>query len=102
MNKKQQEEMIQSYEYAAEKLKSLAHPKRLEILAHLVRLGNCNVTALQSVTQLPQPTLSQHLARMQRSGVLLRTKKGTEVYYSLADPATVEGLKLLCGVDLID
>lgn len=90
----------QSYEFAAEKLKSLAHPKRLEILSHLVRLENCNVTALQNVTQLPQPTLSQHLARMQRSGVLERHKQGTEVYYSLADGTMIEAIKLLCYLDL--
>jgi Predicted transcriptional regulators len=93
--------ILEEYENAAEKLKSLAHPKRLEILAQLVKLGNANVTALQDATDLPQPTLSQHLARMQRSGVLLRTKRGTQVFYSLSDPATVEGLKLLCDVDLM-
>lgn len=94
-------EVEMDYEAAAEKLKSLAHPKRLEILTQLVKMRNANVTALQDETQLPQPTLSQHLARMQRSGILIRTKRGTQVYYSLADPSIVEGLKLLCGVDLM-
>lgn len=102
MQEKLYNSKLADYDYAAEKLKSLAHPKRLEILAQLVRLGNANVTALQDATDLPQPTLSQHLARMQRSGVLLRTKRGTQVFYSLSDPATVEGLKMLCGIDLMN
>lgn len=88
----------QVYEIAAEKLKSLAHPKRLEILSHLAHMDDCNVTALQGITKLPQPTLSQHLARMQRSGVLIRSKRGTEVYYTVSDKGMLEALKLLCGM----
>lgn len=87
------------YENAAEKLKSLAHPKRLEILAYLVCTQECNVTALQSITKLPQPTLSQHLARMQRSGVLVRKKRGTEVYYNIASQDVINAISLLCGED---
>lgn len=88
------------YELAAEKLKSLAHPKRLEILSYLLGQEEYNVTALQNVTSMPQPTLSQHLARMQRSGILARHKRGTEVYYTVADPSLLEVVRLLCGVDL--
>ncbi len=74
--------MIRVYEEFAES-------SRRQILAELVD-GSKNVRELVSATQLKQPNLSSHLARMREKGILTATKTGREVYYSFATPEIKE------------
>lgn len=69
----------------AEFLKTIAHPVRLCILTMLIRDEQSNVTDIQSCLDVPQPTVSQHLAKLKSSGILAAERNGTEIIYSFKD-----------------
>ena len=71
---------------AAEALKGIANERRLHILCSLLE-GRKNVSELQEATGVNQSNLSQHLAKMRALGVLLSTRDGKQVYYTLSHPA---------------
>jgi len=70
---------------AAECLKTIAHPRRLEILVCLEN-GSRNVSEIMEATGLLQAVTSEHLRLMEARGILTACKKGRMVYYSLALP----------------
>ncbi|MCD6526879.1 MAG: winged helix-turn-helix transcriptional regulator [Desulfuromonas sp.] len=70
----------QSYERQAEILKVLGHPIRLKIIAGLIT-QTCNVKKIWECLQLPQATVSQHLALLKNKGIIQGTRDGVEVYY---------------------
>ncbi|MEM0443243.1 MAG: metalloregulator ArsR/SmtB family transcription factor [Candidatus Caldarchaeum sp.] len=72
------------YEALAEFCKGQAHPKRLMIL-HLLMEGEKSVGELAEALGVGQPTVSQHLSYMKRSGVVNSRRDGNIVYYRLAD-----------------
>lgn len=89
------------WENAAGFIKSLSHPMRLYLLHILATQGTANVNQICELSGEPQPTISQHLARLHRVGVIERKKKGTLVYYTLSNKKTLQdGLKYLTGLDL--
>lgn len=67
----------------AEMLKVLAHPMRLCILRGLVFVGGCNVTGMQEHLQIPQSTISQHLAKLRTAGLIEGVRDGVEVHYRI-------------------
>lgn len=75
-------------------LKSLAHPKRLEII-HLLRDRALSVTDIQTMLDLPQANLSQHLQILREHGVVASHKKGKQIFYQVTDP------KIIIACDLI-
>ncbi len=72
------------YDDKAEKLKALAHPHRLCIVKGLIN-NSCNVTKIQECLELPQSTVSQHLAKLKSAGIIEGTRKGLEICYSVVD-----------------
>jgi len=66
----------------AELLKTLGHPIRLCIVAGLME-NECNVKTIQECLELPQSTVSQHLAILKARGILEGTRKGLEVCYKV-------------------
>ncbi len=79
----------------AELLKSLAHPARLCILRGLIDQGPSCPSEIQACLHLPQSTISQHLARLRRVGIVEATRQGLEVHYRLVDPEVKEILEIL-------
>lgn len=79
----------------AELLKAMAHPVRLCILRGLLREGECNVSHMQACLELPQSTVSQHLARLRQAGIITASRHGVEVYYTLANPRICDLLETL-------
>lgn len=79
---------------AAELLSAMAHEKRLLILCHLVK-NELSVSALAARLQLPQPTLSQHLAKLRDLKLVATRREGNVVYYHLASPQVEE---VLCAL----
>ncbi|MGD8240950.1 MAG: metalloregulator ArsR/SmtB family transcription factor [Armatimonadota bacterium] len=77
--------------------KALANAKRLELL-HALRDGEQMVAELQRQTELPQTSVSQHLARLRAVGLVRRRQEGTNVFYALADPRIVDACDLVQGV----
>lgn len=67
----------------AELLKTIAHPVRLCILAMLIKEQESNVTDIQCCLDVPQPTVSQHLAKLKSAGILSSERNGTEIIYKI-------------------
>jgi len=73
----------ETLERKAEILKAIAHPVRLCILRGLVETGPSNVGSMQTCLDIPQATVSQHLAKMKAVGIITGKRNGTQVIYSL-------------------
>lgn len=70
----------------AEFFRALAHPARIRLLELLSERGEQSVQALQARLDLDQPIVSQQLAKLRASGIVVSRKEGTTVYYALANP----------------
>ena len=69
----------------AEILKTLASPRRLDIL-HRLAEGPCEVGRLAEELGVAQPNVSQHLAVLRSAGLVEAEREGREVRYRLTDP----------------
>jgi DNA-binding transcriptional ArsR family regulator len=85
------------YELQADVLKTLANPRRLEIL-HRLADGPCEVGRLAAELDISQPNVSQHLALMRTAGVVAAERDGREVRYRLTDPDVMVACDLMRGV----
>jgi len=85
------------YELQANVLKTLANPRRLEIL-HRLADGPCEVGRLALELGISQPNASQHLALMRAAGVVTPVRDGREVRYRLTDTDVMVACDLLRGV----
>ena len=85
------------YELQADVLKTLANPRRLEIL-HRLADGPCEVGRLAIELGMSQPNVSQHLALMRAAGVVTAVREGREVRYRLSDPDVMVACNLMRGV----
>lgn len=94
------EQMGQHAEEAARLLKSLAHPARLKVLCRLVE-GEASVGELQAQGHLSMSALSQHLAVLRESGLVLTRRDAQTIFYSLADSPALGVMQALhaayCG-----
>jgi DNA-binding transcriptional ArsR family regulator len=70
----------------AEFFRALAHPMRIRLLEVLVERGALTVQELQDALAIDQPIVSQQLARLRASGVVVVVRKGTTAQYASADP----------------
>ena len=78
----------------AEVAKALAHGVRLEILDYLAQADR-NVETLARLTNVSVASVSQHLQKLRHAGLLVATKDGKQVIYSLKDELVVELLETL-------
>ncbi len=78
----------------------LAHPLRLELLQLLHDSGECTVGDLAEATGVRMANLSQHLAVMRSTNIVLTRKEGVSVYYRLADPRIMQAFDLITEVML--
>ncbi len=67
--------------------RALADETRLRILA-LLRDGEVCVCHIQGGLQLPQPTISRHLAYLRKSGLVAARRDGIWMHYRLADDSS--------------
>ena len=75
-------------------LKSLANQDRLLVLCNLAEREK-NVTELQGILGLLQPTLSQQLARLRADGLVETRRDGKTIYYRLASEEARRVIALL-------
>lgn len=68
-------------------LGAAGEPTRLRLLNLLLR-GSICVCDLQAVLEVPQPTVSRHLAALRHAGLVEDSRIGPRVFYALARPAT--------------
>ncbi len=69
----------------SEILKVIGHPIRLKIVAGLCT-KECNVKHIWECLNLPQATVSQHLALLKNKGIIEGKREGVEVHYSVIHP----------------
>jgi DNA-binding transcriptional ArsR family regulator len=82
---------------AAECLRALAHPSRLQIVQLLLSGKQYSVSELAGACELSQPATSDHLRLMQRCGFLVSHREGRTVYYEVAEPHLEDLMKCMAG-----
>lgn len=82
---------------SARLLKAFADPVRLRLLNLLAGREVC-VCHLHGALDLPQPTVSRHLAYLRRAGLVVGRKDGLWVHYRLAKPGTALHRALVTAV----
>ena len=73
-------------EASVELFKAFADPVRLRLL-NLLAEGEVCVCHLHEALDLPQSTVSRHLAYLRKRGLVVGRKEGLWVHYRLARPA---------------
>jgi DNA-binding transcriptional ArsR family regulator len=73
-------------QFKAEFFKALAHPLRIRIIDAL-RGGEVGVNDLSTRLGVEQTTLSQQLAILRSRNLVVGRKNGSNVFYSVRDPA---------------
>jgi DNA-binding transcriptional ArsR family regulator len=71
---------------AAECLRTLAHPSRLQIVQLLLSGNAYTVGELAEQCELTQPVTSEHLRLLQRCGFLESERQGRQVFYHVSEP----------------
>lgn len=76
---------------------SVNDPKRIQIL---YALGDqpMHVTALAELLEMPQPTVSRHLALLRQRLLVVAERNGASVTYRLSDPRILEVLDQMRGI----
>ncbi len=94
--------LINRAEIAAGLLKALSNKDRLQILCYLAERER-NVSDLEGLLGLRQPTLSQQLARLRADSLVKTRRDGKAIYYSLASDEVTAVIAVLsdlyCGGD---
>jgi len=70
----------------AEFFRAMAHPIRIRLLEVLVARPETSVQELQRTLGIDQPIVSQQLARLRASGIVVARKDRTSTRYAVADP----------------
>ncbi|MGZ3586368.1 MAG: ArsR/SmtB family transcription factor [Candidatus Limnocylindrales bacterium] len=78
----------------AEVLRTLASPRRLEIL-HRLAQAPLEVGRLAEELGISQPNVSQHLAVLRSAGLVETERVGREIHYRLADPDVMVACDLM-------
>ncbi|MGG0044539.1 ArsR/SmtB family transcription factor [Bacillus tropicus] len=85
-------------ERAAEILRVLAHPARLQIVHQLIKKKkSLHVSELQKSLSMLQFTVSQHLNKMRGHRVVSYERKGKEIHYRVDDELVKKTVKVLIG-----
>ncbi len=87
---------MQNYDREAEILKVLGHSVRLKIVAGLMS-QSCNVKKIWECLDLPQATVSQHLALLKNKGIIQGRRDGVEVFYQVVSKEARDIVSALLG-----
>jgi DNA-binding transcriptional ArsR family regulator len=71
--------------FKAEFFKALAHPIRIRILDYL-RGGKRSVNEISEILQIEPANVSQQLGVLRVRNIVIGTKSGSSVFYSVSDP----------------
>jgi ArsR family transcriptional regulator, virulence genes transcriptional regulator len=77
--------------------KALADPKRLCVLQSLAE-GELSVRELSDRVGCHVANMSQHLAVLRNSGLVLTRRDGNAIYYRLADPRIMDACRLIQSI----
>ena len=79
----------------AELLKAIAHPIRLCIVNGLLSEAGCSVSKIQGCLDVPQSTVSQHLAKLKSAGIVEGRRDGLEVHYFVINHDIIKVVQIL-------
>ena len=95
MNNYSEKFLIEDPKKASTFLKSLANDNRLVIVCALAN-GEHNVSQLEEILGIRQPTLSQQLARLRADGIVSTRRKSKKIFYSLTSKEAERVINMLC------
>jgi len=90
------QDMSAKAEQVAAFLKGLANSDRLLVLCELADGERC-VTQLMARTKIAQTSMSQHLSKLRDEGIVTYRREHRTLYYSIADPAVLDIMRVLYG-----
>lgn len=76
--------------------RALAHPARIAIIQHLLKVNACIGGEIVEELPLAQPTVSRHLRELKEVGIIKGTVEGVRVHYCI-DRVRWEEIRLLLG-----
>lgn len=79
----------------ADMARALAHPARVAILQHLLKVNACIGGELVDELPLAQPTISRHLKELKTAGLIKGTISGNRVNYCINQKRWTEAQQLL-------
>ena len=74
--------------------RALGEPKRIQIL-YALHDQPCHVTGLAEQLDIPQPTVSRHLAVLRQSALVDTQRDGATIVYSVANPQIIDILDMM-------
>ena len=84
----------QRYGLHAAVFAALAHPARHEMM-HMLCKGSRTPSELAEALELSRPNISQHLALLQREGLVTRSRQGRQVLWEIVDPRLGQACELI-------
>ncbi|MEA3560128.1 MAG: winged helix-turn-helix transcriptional regulator [Candidatus Thermoplasmatota archaeon] len=72
------------------------------IVLFLLKKPDSTPSSIHKKFSITSATLSYHMRRLERSGILIAQQKGRERYYRVKDPELVEMLLVMYGSTLLD
>ncbi|OGP17955.1 MAG: hypothetical protein A2V21_307015 [Deltaproteobacteria bacterium GWC2_55_46] len=85
------------FEMQAEICKTLANAKRLEII-NALKDGELSVGDLVEMLGITKANVSQHLALLRQSRVVVSRRDGVNIYYRINNPKIIEACSLMKSV----
>lgn len=82
------------FELQSDVCKTLASPKRLEIL-NALKDSEKTVSELVEILGVPKANVSQHLAVMRHKGILKSRRDGVNIHYSIANQKVIQACVLM-------
>lgn len=73
---------------------ALANPTRHEIM-HMLCKGPRTPSELADALEVSRPNVSQHLALLQREGLVSRSRQGRQVLWEVVDPRLSQACELI-------
>jgi len=86
--------MKQVFNMHAEVCKTLANPKRLEII-YALKEGELSVGELVKRLGISKANVSQHLAVLRQRRVVTARREGVNIYYRISNPKIVKACALM-------
>jgi len=81
---------ISKLELAASKLRAISHPMRIAIIELLTHDDKLSVTEIYKALNIEQATASHHLNILKNKGVLISSREGKKIYYSIKNMTLTE------------
>lgn len=81
---------IKKLEITAQRLRSVAHPMRIQIIQLLEKNDEMNVTNIYQKLGIEQASASHHLNILKSNNILESRRDGKNTYYSLKSGAVID------------